>query len=152
MIMLQDQKVEIMLDSITCSNAGTAKGYLDTLGWDHARIMFTHGTAASDAVSMAALAITEATNSAAATAIPAFTGTTNTVTVAGTSGFIIPSGTSSVQQLIAFDIDLRKRERYLAVNATNCTVASNWACIAILSRGRQVPGSDAGSMTTEVVG
>jgi len=125
---------------------------LDTLGWDHARVIAVTGTYASGTHAMAVLSLTEATNSAAATAIPAFTGTTNTVTVSGTSGFVIPIGVTSVGQAFCFDVDLRKRERYMAINWTGGASASGLSAIAILSRGRAMPGSDAGDMVIEVVG
>lgn len=149
---LQDTKTELLLGTQTASAGGTAKGFLDTLGWDKARISVATGTYASGTHAMAVLSLSEATNSAAATGIAAFTGTTNTVTVSGTSGFVIPIGVTSGAQAIIFDVDLRKRERYMAVNYTGGASASGVTVTAVLSRGRAMPGSDAGDMTVEVVG
>ena len=151
-VALQDTRTTVMLSATTASAAGTSKGYLDTLGWDHARIIATTGTYSSGTHAMAVLSLTEATNSAAATAIPAFTGTTNTVTVSGTSGFVIPIGVTDTGQAFCFDVDLRKRERYMAINWTGGASASGLSAIAILSRGRVMPGTSAGNMVIEVVG
>lgn len=151
-VQLQDVKTEILIVPHTASAGGTAKGFLDTVGWDHARINVSMGTYASGTHVMAALSLSEATNSAAATGIPAFTGTTNTVTVSGTSSFIIPIGVTADFQGFAFDVDLRKRERYLAINFEAAASALAIVATAQLSRGRAMPGSDAGSMTVEVIG
>lgn len=151
-VALQDVKTEILIVPHTASAAGTAKGFLDTLGWDHARISFQMGTYASGTHTLAALSLSEATNSAAATGIAAFTGTTNTVTVEGTSGWIIPIGVTADFQDFEFDVDLRDRERFMAINFTAGDSAIAVVASAKLSRGREMPGSDAGSMTVEVIG
>lgn len=148
---LQDIKTEVMLAAQTASAAGTAKGFLDTLGFDYARITMATGTYASGTHAFAVFSLSEATNSAAATGIAAFTGTTNTVTVAGTSGFVIPIGVTEASQAFCFDVDLRKRNRYMAVNYTGGASASGLCVMAQLTRGRAMPGSDAGDMVIEVV-
>ncbi len=151
MIELQDVKTELLVLPFTASNGGTAAGYLDRIGWDHARVTLMLGTYSSDAVSLAALSITEATNSAAAGAVIALLGTTETEVTSGTNGFVIPYGMSDVGNVIEFDIDLRKRERYLKFNITAGASAIAMSASCKLSRGRQVPGTDAGTMGTEVL-
>lgn len=157
MIEAQDMKTEVMIAPTTVfTEADSAVGYLDTQGWEYATITTILSSGASTKYQANVLKITEGTNSAAASAVPAFTGTTNTVT-STSAGFLIPimSTVTGVQggHTWQFQIDLRKRERYLALTYeadTTCRASA----VAMLSRGKQVPGADAGSVASgnEIVG
>lgn len=149
-IAAQDMKVEVLIAPATVTIATNAStyGYLDTIGWEHAKIVVNTAKEATSSACAKVLAVTEGTNSAAATAIVAATGGTATST---SVGFVIPlyKGTAEGAAVV-FDIDLRKRERYLKIQC-NPGTASTFSAIALLSRGKVMPGSDAGSAQKHVI-
>ena len=57
---------------------------------------------------------------------------------------------SDINFVAAFDIDLRKRERYLRLHVGPGT-ASTFGAVALLSRGDEMPGSDDGSVASGAV-
>ena len=147
----QDMKVEVLLAPVTAvlaTNTSTY-GYLDTKGWNHCKIVYVSATEASSSAACTVLKITEGTNSTAASDIVALTGGTSVV--ADSTGFVIPVyGSDADSGAIVFDIDLRKRERYLRIHAAPGTT-STFSAVALLSRGEQVPGSDEGSADLHVI-
>lgn len=151
MLSLQSCKVESLLDpGATIATSATAVGYIDTLGWDEAKILVQFGaTHATTTVTATACALSEGTNSAAATAIVAFTG--GTVTSASV-GYVIAKAENTVNgSVIAFNVNLIDRERYLKVSVTPA-VADYVGILAILARGHVMPGSDDGSVANNVTG
>ena len=141
----QSTKVECLkANVITVATNANNYGYLDTIGWDSALILTTIGTGSTSAYSFKTLALSEGTNSAAATAIPKFTGATTT----STSAYLAITKFAATPTVVRMNVDLTKRERYLRINAIPGTAAAV-NVTAILSRGRQMPGSDAGSVTSE---
>ncbi len=142
----QDMKVEAMIQpqTVTIASGVSTYGYLDTLGWDHCKLLYVSATEASSSAACITLKITEGTNSTAASAIVALTGGTNVV--ADSTGFTIPNYSTATDGggAIVFDIDLTKRERYLRIHTVPST-PSNFVASALLSRGHAVPGSDDGS-------
>lgn len=141
----QDMKVETVIapSTVTLATNSSNYGYLDTIGWEHAKIIVISAIEATTSDCAIVLKITEGTNSTAATAIVALTG--GTVTSASV-GFVIPIY-SAEGAAVALDIDLRKRERYLRLQV-NPGAASTFGAIAILSRGKVMPGTDDGSVAS----
>jgi hypothetical protein len=152
MILSQDMKIENMLAPVAAASDATAVAYLDTIGWDYATIIITHTTDASTSAAWVACALTEGTNSAAATAIVAFAGADATATDKGWAWATGTNAVSTADNTVRFNVDLRKRERYLKVSLTPCQGSKLVGVTGILTRGKQVPGSDAGSVVTDVTG
>jgi hypothetical protein len=117
-------------------NASYTVAELDTLDWDYCQIYVILG--ATD-IAMTALAVTESDTSGSGHAnVTGLVFGTSTNLAGSTSA--LPTATDD-NDVFRFDIDLRKRKRYLDVTATagNGT-AGTFACIiAILSRGRIGP-------------
>ena len=139
-VQLQDCKVECVIppQTITIADAATTYGYIDTLGWDHLKLILVAAIEASSSNMCDKLSISEGTNSTAATAITALLGGT---------AFTIPLYDTDEGATVVFDIDLRKRERYLRVNHSS-GADSTCAVIGILSRGKVMPGTDDGSVAS----
>ena len=148
---IQSGKTEVLIASnITVASNTTTVGFIDTLGWDYAKINTVVGTGSTSVDTFVTIALSEGTNSAAATSIVAFTGGTSVV--ADSTGFVIPAFNSSAPSAVTFNVDLTKRERYLKMTvmpgATNAV-----SSVAILTRGREaMPGSDVGSASKIVIG
>ena len=146
----QDQKVEILIAPTTqtiASNASTY-GYIDTIGWNHMKVVYVSAVEASSTAAALTLKFTEGTNSTAASAIVALTGGTAT---SSSVGFVIPIyATDGDGGALVFDIDLRKRERYLRLHTVPGT-NSTFSAVALLSRGEQVPGADEGSADLHII-
>ena len=111
-------------------------GVIDTLGYDHVEILAMLDTAATS-VTIGTLKLAEGDTTSAYTDITEFTGGTNT------GNFTLPTGPGTAAgtgQIIVFDVDKRKRKRYLRVSLANS--AGRLSCVtANLSRGREVPNS-----------
>jgi hypothetical protein len=138
---LQDTKVEVLWTATTATSA-TASGVIDCLGWDYAKIIVGGISAATGNASFAALGVLEGTNSTPATSIVALTGGT---AVSTSAGFVIGNYLgASDPACYVFDVDCTKYERYLKVVDTPGTAGATFA-VAILSKGREMPGSDTGS-------
>jgi hypothetical protein len=139
---IQDSKVELLLEGQTAATNSTSYGYLDTIGWQAAKVLVAFGTAATTSAVATTLSLTEGTNSTAASAVVALTGGTATDS---SHGFVIPTGVTTEGVVVAFDVDLRKRSRYLRLNVTPAQ-ANSFAAMALLTRGNVEPGSDDGSV------
>lgn len=112
-------------------------GVIDTLGYDHVEILAALDTAATT-VTITTLKLSEGDTTSAYTDITQFTGGTST------GNFSLPVGPGTAAgtgQIIALDVDKRKRKRYLKVSLANS--AARLSCVsANLSRGHEVPNSD----------
>lgn len=90
-------------------------GIIDTLGAAQAQILAVLDTAATS-VTITTLKVSEGDTTSAFTDITEFTGGTNT------GNFTLPTGPgtgTATGQIVGFDIDLRKRKRYLQVSLAN---------------------------------
>lgn len=141
----QDMKVETVIApaTVTLATNSSTYGYLDTLGWDHAKIVLISAAEATTSACALVMKITEGTNSTAASAVIALTGGTAT---SSSVGFVIPDY-SAQGAAVAFDIDLAKRERYLRIHV-GPGAASTFGVVALLSRGKAMPGTDDGSVAS----
>jgi hypothetical protein len=142
-VQLQDSKVVVLNAPLitTTATAASVYGYLDCLGWDYAKIIFSPTIGTATGIAFKAIAITEGTNSTAATAIVALRGGSAT---AASVGFVV-GNLSTYKSTVVYDLDLRKRERYLRT----LVVPGEKACfsvIAVLTRGEQQPVTDAANI------
>jgi hypothetical protein len=107
-----------------------------TDGYEHANIYVMATTsAASQTAAFTTLALTESdtvTVATSQTTIAAFQGGTAT---SATAGFVMPTGQENL--LHEFQVDLRKRKRYIGVKAMTGTATATLTMIAVLSRGMQ---------------
>ena len=112
-------------------------GVIDTWSHDHVEILTMLDTAATS-VTITTLKLSEGDTTSAYTDITEFTGGT------ATGNFTLPTGPGTAAgtgQIIVFDVDKRKRKRYLRVSLANS--AGRLSCVtANLSRSRQVPNTD----------
>lgn len=104
---------------VSVASTATTTCQFDTLGFDFAVIDFMCGTQATTDPAITTLKFLEAdanTNSSNMTAITAFTGAAATSTSAG---FAIPAVTvTGLGCAIQFQMDLRKRKRFIQINST----------------------------------
>jgi len=122
------------------ASAGSAAQYMsfDAKGFDQANIEMIFGSYTTTTAIIAAMKLSESdtvTSASSMTDIVAFTGTTNTVTDA-TCGFVIPAvATSGGGGAVEFQVDLRKRKRYIGLTYTgSSSQTSMCAAMARLSR------------------
>ena len=119
-------------------------GYLDTLGFDHASIIYLPNVGTATGCAAKALYVTEGTNSTAASAIVALRGGTAT---SASVAFVVGNLNTDVSTAVVLDIDLLKRERYLRVNVSPGEKGT-LGVIAVLSRGKKQPSTPYTASTT----
>lgn len=140
-----------MKASATIATNATNQGIVDCAGYHYAKVMVIGGIASSGTSNtFSTLALQEGDTTA-------ITGT-NQANVTGavggtdaTSGFTIPINNSSVTgYLVEFNVDLRKRKRYLTVKSTPSIVASDmgpYSVVAVLSRAEVSPSATADAIS-----
>lgn len=101
-------KFDHMIYPQSVATNATATAHLDTLDADEVQVIVALDTAATNP---ATLKFGEGDTTAAFTDIAALTGD-------GASGFTIPAVDTSSGNLLAFNIDCRKRKRYLKLSIT----------------------------------
>jgi hypothetical protein len=136
------------------SQAATATGVIDTLGYDYAEIVFQMSTAAATSEpTMIGLAESDIATTvfSNATAIIAATGGAATAT---NVAFVIPAASSvaTSKYQIVWHVDLKGRRRYLdfqVVTAADATSTLAFSCAALLKKGEAAPvtAADAGLNT-----
>ncbi len=134
---LQNTKVVSMTPpAAIVDNTSYTTAEVDTKGWDYAQIICYLG--ATD-IAMAALSVTESdtTGSGHADVTGLVMGTSTDID-GNTSA--LPASTDD-NKIIVFDIDLRKRKRYLDVTATagDGTAGTYLTALCLLSRGKESP-------------
>jgi hypothetical protein len=123
------QVIAIGMTSVT--NAATATGNIDTLGYDFATIDVITTTSNNATNNPSVLKISESDD----------TVVTNFADVSGLVGdtdFTIPNSATSGNWGVKFNIDLRPRKRYLRVTLSPLTTQTVTA-IANLARGDEAP-------------
>ena len=111
-----------ILRPASVASTATAVCTFDSKGADSLKIKVNSGTAATTSALYTTLKITESdtvTNASSQSAIVALTGGTNVV--ADSTGFVLPLCTTGLFDLggvVEFQIDLRKRKRYIGVTMT----------------------------------
>jgi len=138
--MKQYAKGFVMVTPVAATDGDTVEATVDCKGFSFAQISMIAGTAANT-TKHPTLSISECSTSNGTFAdITKFVGTTGTV-VTTASGFCIPEACTAggtQKWTVMFDIDLKGRERYLALNyeiGTNQTVAA----FAMLSNAVELP-------------
>lgn len=149
MIQAQRMKVVAVIQPVAIvDNASWTTVEIDTKGWDYCTYVFQLG--ATD-IALAALVVTESdtTGSGHANVTGLIFGTSNNT---GGSASTLPSATDD-DKLFGFEIDLRGRKRFLDLTATqgDGTVGGFAACVAILTRGKEEPGTAAEAGYSQVL-
>jgi hypothetical protein len=129
-----------MLAPTSVTNAGTATGSFDTLGFDRVSIdvIQATGDVVSNNLSVCKLSESDTTDATNYSDIAKFVGD-------GAGGFTIPNADTSAHQLYKFNLDARARKRYLKITMSPLTTQILQA-VANLSRAEQLPviAADAG--------
>jgi hypothetical protein len=111
----------VSLEPASRATNATAVMTYDTKGFNSLKIKVCGGTAASTSALYTTLKITESdtvTNASSQTAIVALTGGTAT---SSSVGFVVPTSAAGANlggHIVDFQIDLRKRKRYLGLSIT----------------------------------
>lgn len=134
---VQQTKLAIVISPRAILNGSSwTTNELDCKGWDYLQIVFFLG--ATD-IALTALAVTESdTSGSGHSNVTGLISGTSTNTDGSTSA--LPSATND-NTIQLFEIDLTKRKRYIDLTATigSGTAGGFAACVAILSRGKDVP-------------
>jgi hypothetical protein len=134
-------KVVVMVapSTATGQTAETALGILDCIGWEHAKLVYLPALGTTTGPCATVLSLGEGTGSTAFTAIVPLVGGTAT---SASVGFVCGNLSTAENVCVVWDLDLRERERYLELAITPGEEAA-FAAIAILSRGREEPVTNA---------
>ena len=133
--MLPNAKQVIAINQASTTNAATASGNIDTLGYSFATIDVIATTSNNTTNNPSVLKIAECDTTVATSFadITEFVGD-------GTGGFTIPASVTSGDWGVKFNVDLRGRKRYLKVSVSPLTTQS-FTCIANLFRASELPTS-----------
>lgn len=115
----------VHLPPASFSNAGTALMSFDRSGFDYATVYVSVGALATNAATLAVVSLTECDTTVVSN-FATFTGSS----VGG--NWAVATLGSSVGK---FQVDLRARKRYIALNITNATTTVIIGAIARLTRG-----------------
>lgn len=110
MMPLQNTASKVVISPASLTSAGTASGWVDTLGYSEAAIDFLIGAQAATATNPVVLKLSEGDSTTAFTAITGLVGD-------ATDGFVIPP-TDTAASVVRMNLDLRKRKRYLSADFT----------------------------------
>lgn len=134
------RKQVIAINQASTTNAGTASGNIDTLGYDHAEIDIITTTSNDTTNNPSVLKLSESDD----TVVTNFSDITKFVGD-GAGGFTIPAAVTSGNWGVKMSVDLRNRKRYLKVSVSPVTTQVITA-IANLHKGDEGPNSatDAG--------
>lgn len=147
MIHSQTEKhVVVLTPAAAVATDATATGRVDCADFAYAAIdvIIDSSTAGTD--NPGVLKITEGTTTTAADAITELTGD-------GVGGFTIPDNTQATPAgIVRFNLDLRKRKRYLKLSFTPTKVGGQLvAAVAHLSRANQMPNTATEAGVTALV-
>lgn len=138
----QNWKRVLLLTPQTQATNATVSARVDTLGFAKCRISLLTIQAATNPNTVFKLTEGDTTVYSNASAIVAFTGTTNTVTDA-TNGYLIPADITTVGRVqTEFDVECRGRKRHLFVTLQCGASNSTCAVIADLTRATEMPNND----------
>lgn len=141
--------VQMIIPTTAITAASTNTGYVDTKGYNYLTIDVVE-MSASAATQVTALGLAEGdtvpTSYTSETKIAAFTGAAATSTSAG---FVLPTPSSTVENLYRFNVDLRGRKRYITL-LFQPAVSTRAAAIATLSMPQEGPAMVTASATSVV--
>lgn len=130
MIHAQNTKAVLMIKPVSVATNATQTGIVDCRGFRHARIYVALDSAADATNNPAVLDLLESDDTVVTNAV--------TVSVADT-GWTVPAASTDTPQLVAFDVNLKKRKRYLRLRSTSAGAAQLQSAIAVLSRAEAAP-------------
>lgn len=124
--------------AVTVATTGTTTQSFDTRGYNQANIRVMAGTIVTTGETLRTIAISEhssVTSASSMTDIVAFaTGTTTSTSVPNTMPVITVLGLGVV---LEYQVDLRKRERFIGVEVTPGTNTCNVSILTVLSRAAE---------------
>jgi hypothetical protein len=106
MINAQNEAVAVAIAPASVATTAATATTVDTLGYDYASFDIVLGAAATNP---SVLKLLEGTTTSPATDVTAFVGDT---------AFTIPAADAGAAQVVRFNVDLRKRQRYLKLALT----------------------------------
>lgn len=134
--MLDEMKPVIVIDDVSTTNAATATGLVDTLGFKELLLVVKQATSNSTSNKLTVVKLEESdTSNGTFVAIPSLTGGTQTST---SVGFVIPAAHATLQQKYMMNVDLRGRKRWLKLSLSPVTTQILGA-YGLLGRPEQVP-------------
>lgn len=136
--MIGDMKPVVFFRDTSTTNAATASGTVDTLGYKAIHIAMLHATSNSTSNKWTVCQLSECdTSNGTFVTNASWTGGTQTST---SVGFVIPTASTSAAQIFAMHVDLRGRKRYLKLVVSPATTEIVGA-IGLLDRGEQAPST-----------
>lgn len=137
--MLPSLKPVLCFADISKTAAATATGVVDTIGFDFLCLALKQATAdvVSNKPTVLKLTESDTSNITDGTAIVEFTGGTATST---SVGFVIAAANTSATSITQFNVDLKKRKRYIFLSVSPATTQIDGAW-GFLGRGEVSPGS-----------
>ena len=141
--MLPQQKQTIVISQASTTNAATATGNIDTLGFDFLTLDVIASTSNDTTNNFSVLKLAESDD----------TVVTNFADVSGFVGdtdFTIPAAVTQGNWGMKFNVDCRARKRYLRLSASPLTTQVITA-IANLSRGNEAPVNTTSANVTALV-
>ncbi len=131
MMPLQNTATLVVVAATSLTSAGTAAGWIDTLGADAVAVDFNVGVTTATGAKASVCALAEADSTAATSSAVAITGLTG----GATDGFTIPAVNTVNPTIIRMNVDTRARKRYLyATFAAGTGTAGAIAITATLAR------------------
>ncbi len=134
----------INMPAATAASNATQEMVIDCAGYDQANIYVNIGTHATNGTTLQALKMTESDTATAATSQSAIVALTGGTATSSSVGFVIPTVAQAGRStIVEFQIDLRKRKRYVGLQITPGTTTVNVGAIARLTRSKQSADSAA---------
>lgn len=128
----------INLPAATLATGATVSLVFDAKGYDQANVMVNIGTHSTSGTTLQMIKMSESDTLTVATSQDSITALSAGPSTSATAAYAIPSveilGRSSV---IEFQIDLRKRKRYLGLQITPGTTTVNVGAIVRLTRSKE---------------
>lgn len=109
MMPLQNTATVVVVAATSLTSAGTAAGWIDTLGFDSVAVDFNVGVVTATGANPSVCALAESDTTASTTSAVAITGLTGDAT----DGFTIPAVNTSNPTIIRMNVDTRARKRFL---------------------------------------
>lgn len=136
--MIGDMKPVVFFRDTSTTNAATASGTVDTLGYKSIHITMRHSTSNSTSNKWTVCQLSECdTSNGTFVTNASWTGGTATST---SVGFVIPAAHATLTQLFMMHVDLRGRKRYLKLAVSPATTEIVGAD-GLLDRGEQAPST-----------
>jgi hypothetical protein len=126
MMPLQNTATKVAIKPQSLTAAGTASGWVDTLGYDEAAVDYVLDSVAATTSNAAALTLQDGETTTAFTDITGFVGD-------ATDGFTIPAS-QTTPGVTRMNVDLRSRKRYLNVLVTTGDVAALQCVVVTLGK------------------